>query len=222
MRTPIAPNTYAYCYSDIGFYMLAQLVERVSGEDLSDFMNRHFYRPMGLPTLCFKPLERFEPERIVPTEYDEKYRKALIHATVHDYSTAILGGVSGHAGNFGNANDVAALMQLYINGGFYGDKEFLNSETIQYFTQRTHAKSRRGLGFDKGIAGLTAPNASSEGFFGHTGFTGTTVWVDPEQELTFVFLANRVYPTYKNRKLITKGIRTRMLNSIYDAIITEK
>ncbi|MCC5945837.1 MAG: serine hydrolase [Bernardetiaceae bacterium] len=219
MRQAIAPNTYGYCYSDIGFYMLAQLVERISGEDLAAFMNKHFYRPMGLPTLCFKPLERFAPETIVPTEYDEKYRKTLIHATVHDYSTAILGGVSGHAGNFGNANDVAALMQLYINGGSYGGNDFLQKQTIDYFTARVHAKSRRGLGFDKGIAGLTAPKASSEGFFGHTGFTGTTVWVDPEQELIFVFLANRVYPTYKNRKLITKGIRTRMLNAIYDAMI---
>ncbi len=226
LEAPLNQNK-AYRYSDLGFYLLAELVKELSGMSLDEYMDHHFYKPMGLHTMTFNPLKKFEKSRIVPTENDTLFRQQLIHGHVHDPGAAMLGGVSGHAGLFSNALDMAVMMQLFLQKGYYAGHQFLEPNTINEFTkaQFLDNDNRRGLGFDKpGIDQDSFPackNASSNSF-GHTGFTGTFAWADPEEDLVFVFLSNRIHPSASNRKLIDMNIRAEIQQAIYDAILKNK
>ena len=174
--------------------------------------------------MTYLPLQKFHKSVIVPTEKDDYYRNQLIHGYVHDMGAAMLGGVAGHAGLFANANDVAKIMQMYLQKGFYGGRRYLNAETVDKFNTRYYEnkKVRRGLGFDKPQLN---PNVKatcgcvSEESFGHSGFTGTYTWADPKSEIVYVFLSNRVYPNMENRGLIRSNMRTKIQQTIQDAII---
>lgn len=211
-----------YVYSDLGMIMLRVMIERVSGNNFEDFLDTHFYKPMGLKYLTFNPRLKFLKEQIAPTEKDPDFRKGVLQGYVHDPSAALLGGVSGHAGLFSNASDLAEIGQMLLNYGFYNGKRLLKAQTVIEFTARQHEGSRRGLGFDKPETepGKSSPASShaSALCFGHTGFTGTCMWVDPPSGLVYVFLSNRVYPSAENRKLITKNVRTEIMDAFYEAI----
>ncbi len=217
----------SYRYSDLGFYLLRYIVEDVSGMSMDAYLRKTFYDPMGLQSNTFHPLQHFPASRIVPTEDDQSFRKQLIHGHVHDPGAAMMGGVSGHAGLFSNALDVAAIMQMLLNHGHYAGTQFLDTATIAEFTRRQFPlnHNRRGIGFDKPLpnnqnGGPTAREASDESF-GHSGFTGTYAWADPKYDLVYVFLSNRVYPNASNRKLISMGIRTDIQKVIYQMIHQE-
>ena len=177
---------------------------------------------------CFNPLQKFELERIAPTENDIVFRKQLVHGYVHDPAAAMLGGVAGHAGLFSNANDLAKLMQLYLNAGTYGNEQYFSAETMKTFSTCANCTNgnRRGLGFDKPETREEKPSPvsryASPSSFGHSGFTGTLVWVDPEYNLVYIFLSNRVYPDAANNKLVEMNIRTRIQDEIYKIIIGEE
>lgn len=213
-----------YRYSDLGYYFLQIIIEKQTGVPLEHFVDSVFYKPMGLATTGYLPAERFGLEEIVPTEYDMAFRKQLVHGDVHDPGAAMNGGVGGHAGLFSNANDLAKVMQMFLTG-VYGDHRFLSDSVLSAYTDCLYCKdpeidNRRGLGFDKPVTdGDGGPTCSciSLASFGHTGFTGTIAWADPEQEIVYVFLSNRVYPDAQNKKLITLGIRTEIMQAIYDA-----
>ena len=174
--------------------------------------------------MTYLPLEKFNKSEIVPTEIDDYYRNQLVHGYVHDMGAAMLGGVGGHAGLFANANDVAKIMQMYLQKGFYGGRRYLKEETVNKFNHRYYAnqKVRRGLGFDKPELNPSV-NATcgcvSDESFGHSGFTGTYTWADPKSGIVYVFLSNRVYPNANNRGLITSNVRTKIQQTIQDAII---
>jgi beta-N-acetylhexosaminidase len=210
-----------YKYSDLGFYLLKELVEAVSGESFESFLNRNFYLPMQLNSMTFNPLSKFSRSMITPTESDVVFRKQLVHGYVHDPGAAMLGGVAGHAGLFANALDVTAMMQMFMDFGMYGGVRYLDSMTVSKFVSKQYTNNRRGLGFDrptgdKGI-GNCSDQASRESF-GHTGFTGTFAWADPKHGLVVVFLSNRVYPDAENKKLMTMEIRKKVQELAYKAI----
>lgn len=212
-----------YVYSDLGFIMLRKVVENISNQSFESYVNDNFYKPLNLANMVFNPLNKgIEKEKIAPTENDTIFRKQLLQGTVHDPGAAMLGGISGHAGLFSNANDVAVIMQMLLNGGTYGNIRVLKSSTIDLFTKRQTKKSRRGLGFDKPETdphkiSPTGKNCSPLAF-GHTGFTGTCAWADPKNELVYVFLSNRVNPLAENTKLAQMNIRTRIQDLIYEAV----
>ncbi|WP_291727470.1 serine hydrolase domain-containing protein [Bernardetia sp.] len=213
-----------YKYSDLGFVLTPEIIENLTEKEFSSFVQDNFYTPLSAPTLTFNPLEKFSRTRIVPTEYDSTYRKTLVWGRVHDEAAAMRGGVSGHAGLFGNANDVAKILQMFLNGGTYGETTFFKPTTIAEFTkcQFCEEGNRRGLGFDKPLLewnmnGNTAKDASALSY-GHFGFTGTMVWIDPANEMIFIFLSNRVYPTRESKMLMQLNTRTRIQQVIYDAM----
>lgn len=213
-----------YVYSDLSYYLYPQIIPRLTGKDFPTFLKDTFYKPLGANTLTYNPREQFALSRIVPTEYDSLYRKTLIHGRVHDEGGSMLGGISGHAGLFGTAQDLGKLMQMYLQKGFYGGKRYLNESTVNQWTSYPFSieeNSRRGIGFDKPDrkrAGISASPSASPSSFGHSGFTGTYTWVDPEQQLVYVFLCNRVYPTRNNSKLYDLNVRTNINEAIYQAI----
>lgn len=212
---------YDYKYSDLGFYILKRLVERVLNEPIDQFLERQFYKPLGLERLCFKPKRIFAESEIAPTEEDTLFRKSLVRGNVHDPGAAMFGGVGGHAGLFGNALSLAILMQMNLNYGYYGGRYFHLPQTIEQFSQRIFPRNRRGLGWDKPYLwskdGPTSGLCSKE-TFGHTGFTGTCVWADPKYKLIFVFLSNRVYPDPENSLLIKNNVRPRIHDMVYQAM----
>lgn len=214
-----------YVYSDIGFILLKQCIENLSAQSLDKFVESNFYKPLGLQTTCFNPLNRFDLSRIVPTEKDDYFRSQLIHGYVHDPGAAMLGGVSGHAGLFSNAGDLAVIMQMLLNGGEYGGIRYLDENTVKEFTKQQFPMegNRRGIGFDKPDLenrdnGPTC-TSTSELSFGHTGFTGTYAWADPKYNLVYIFLSNRIYPTAKNDKLIKMKVRKEIQKIIYNAVL---
>lgn len=213
-----------YVYSDIGYYYTKKIIEQLTKTSLNDYLQNTFYTKMGLRSLCYKPLLTFDKKNIVPTENDTKFRKQLLQGYVHDPGAALLGGVAGHAGLFANATDLAALMQMYLNKGKYAGKQWLDSNTVKEFTQACLycPKNRRGLSFDKPEPDFKKESpvtkACSVLSFGHSGFTGTLVWADPENGLVYVFLSNRVYPNADENKLAKSGIRTQIHKLFYDAI----
>jgi CubicO group peptidase (beta-lactamase class C family) len=214
-----------YFYSDLGFYLFRVMIERFSGQKFENYVDSCFYKPLGAYTLCFKPLKRFDKDIIVPTENDIVFRRQIIHGYVHDPGAAMLGGVSGHAGLFATANDLAKFMQMLLNGGKYGGQRYLSNEIIKKYTScfACNNGNRRGLGFDKpqkdtAEIGPTMKGISLESF-GHSGFTGTIVWADPSTGILYIFLSNRVYPDSFNNKLIEMNVRTNVQKAIYDAII---
>ncbi len=210
-----------YRYSDLGMYLMARLVKEKTGKSLDRYVEDVFYKPMGLKSTLYNPLRRFDRKRIVPTELDKYFRRAKIHGHVHDMGAAMIGGVSGHAGLFGTANDMAALMQMLLNKGKYGGKQYLKPETVQLFTTRHPRSSRRGIGFDmREIDASKSQNVSQKAdyaTFGHLGFTGTAVWADPTHNVITIFLSNRTYPSMNNYRLNKKDIRPRIQEVIYRA-----
>lgn len=211
-----------YVYSDLGMIMLRFVIERVTEMKFEDFLHKTFYQPMGLKFLTFNPLNKFSKSQIVPTEKDPDFRKGVLQGYVHDPSAALLGGVSGHAGLFSNAYELSEIGQMLLNYGFYNGKRFLQQSTILEFSSRQRKESRRGLGFDKAenSPGKSSPVSSmaSDNCFGHTGFTGTCLWIDPDKEIVFVFLSNRVHPSAENKLLISKNVRTDIMDVIYNAL----
>ncbi|PRY89179.1 glycoside hydrolase family 3 N-terminal domain-containing protein [Mongoliibacter ruber] len=213
---------YGYVYSDLTMYLMQELVERITNQSLDEFVSQNFYEPLGIHTMTFNPTQKIPINGIAPTEDDITFRKRLVQGYVHDQGAAMYGGVAGHAGLFGKANDLAVMMQLMLNGGKYGDVELLDDKTIKEFTKRQSSQSRRGWGWDKpepekgkgGSAGVLA----SKSTFGHTGFTGTCVWADPEHDLIYIFLSNRVHPNANNNILLKDGIRTEIHDIIYRAM----
>lgn len=217
-----------YVYSDLTFIITPEIIEKLSGEKWNEFVTENIYRKLGSFDLSFNPYAKYPLSRIVPTEYDSLFRKQQLHGTVHDEGAAMLGGISGHAGLFGTASDLTKLMELYRRMGEYGGEQIIGSEVMKEYTKVQYPENdnRRGLGFDKPLLNNSelsqkeaypAKSASSSSF-GHSGYTGTFVWVDPEKEITFVFLCNRVYPTRNNTLLYDMNIRSDILQAIYDSI----
>ena len=213
-----------YKYSDLGYYILKKTLEKQYNKPLNDLIEDNFYAALGANRTSYLPLNKFQKNDIVPTEKDTYFRNQLLQGYVHDMGAAMLGGVGGHAGVFSNANDVAKIMQMYLQNGYYGGKRFLKSTTVKKFNQRYYEDQniRRGLGFDKPQLDpeieATCGCVSDESF-GHSGFTGTYTWADPKSKIVYVFLSNRVYPTMENNSLITENIRTRIQQVIQDAIL---
>jgi len=171
--------------------------------------------------MTYNPLLKLPREIIAPTENDNYFRKNLIWGTVHDQGAAMMGGVGGHAGLFSNANDLAILLEMNLQNGNYGGHKFFNTSVVPEFTKRQSTHSRRGLGWDKPDPDGNGPtsNMASAATFGHTGFTGTGAWVDPQNQLIYIFLSNRVYPDAGNSKLVKYNIRTRIHDVIYKSIV---
>lgn len=217
-----------YKYSDLGYYFLKEIVEKISGKSLENYVAQNFYEPMGMTTTGFLPTNRFNKSEIIPTEDDNYFRNQLIHGDVHDPGAAMQGGVGGHAGVFSDAEDLAKIWQMYLNEGSYGGVKFIEPQTIQEFTKCQYCLpdykgNRRGIGFDKPVRGDEGgPTCSCVSYasYGHTGFTGTISWADPEENLIYIFLSNRIYPTAENRKLITMNVRTDIMEVIYNSIQT--
>ncbi len=217
-----------YIYSDLFFVMAPAVITRLSGLNYTDYLDQNFYRPLGATTVTYLPSQKFPDDQIIPTEYDSYYRKRLIHSSVHDESAAVLGGISGNAGLFASANDLAKIVQMYVQYGTYGGKEYLKRATIEEFNRVQFPKNnnRRGLGFDKPLIdnkkfdrenSYPCPAVSPQSF-GHSGFTGTFFWADPANELIYIFLSNRVYPTRENNKISELNVRTDILQIVYEQL----
>ena len=221
LTTRIKPGN-KYKYSDVGYYHLKQIIEEITDEKLNEFVLNSFYKPMGLTTMRYLPLNYFDKNRIVPTEQDNYFRNQLVHGHVHDMGAAMTGGVNGHAGLFSNATDLTALMQMLLNGGVYGGVKYLEKETIEEYTSCQFCpKNRRGAGFDKPVTDLDGgPTCDlvSLKSFGHSGFTGTYTWADPEHGINYTFLSNRVYPSAENWKIVKMNIRTDIQRLIYESV----
>ena len=217
-----------YVYSDVSFVFAPMVVKNISGIDFTDFLDQNFYRPLGANTITYLPLEKFNIEQIIPTEYDGTFRKRLIQGSVHDESAAMVGGISGNAGLFASANDLAKLVQMYVQGGTYGGKQYLKKSTLDTFNtvQYPQMGNRRALGFDKPLIDnykYSRENAypcisATPQSFGHSGFTGTFFWADPTNGLVYIFLSNRVYPSRNNNKISEMNVRTDLLQVLYEEI----
>lgn len=209
-----------YVYSDVSMLFMQEVVENITAVPLNIYVQQHFYTPLGMQTAGFLPLFRFTPDRIIPTENDKEYRMSLLDGYVHDPTSALLGGVAGHAGLFASANDVAILYQMVLNRGSYGGTQYFKPEVVDLFTSKQSPVSRRGLGFDRWdpIADRHYPSKlASDQTYGHTGFTGTCIWVDPKYNLVYIFLSNRVNPSVGS-KLGSLNIRPRIQDVVYEAI----
>ena len=215
-----------YKYSDLGFYFVPDIVESITNQSFESYLQENFFEPLNLNHICFKPLNKHDMNNIVPTEDDKYFRNQLLCGDVHDQTAALFGGVSGHAGLFSNARDLAVMMQLLLNGGYANGTQFISEETINYFTSAPFAdnENRRGIGFDKPELDpeakyYTPSKQSSMASYGHTGFTGTFAWADPANNLIVIFLSNRVYPTSDNNKLSKLNIRTEIHDLFYKAVL---
>lgn len=221
VREKPARTPYDYRYSDMGFYMMQHLAEKMLNQPIEDFLEQNLYEPLGATSTGYQPLLKFPLRQIAPTENDKIFRKALLIGTVHDQGAAMHGGIAGHAGLFSNANDLAKLGQMLLQEGQYGGVQYYRPEVVKLFTAKQYENSRRGLGWDKATPGdWNGPTSyyASGRTFGHTGFTGTCIWVDPEFNLVYIFLSNRVHPDMTNNKLLTANIRSRIQDVIYEAI----
>lgn len=214
----------SYKYSDLGFYLIPEAIENVVNCPFEDYVRKDFYNSLGLSTTGFLPRERYSLERIVPTEDDKVFRMQLLQGDVHDPGAAMLGGVSGHAGLFSNANDLGIIAQMLLQEGQYAGIRYIQPGTIHDFTHQQFPlnDNRRGVGFDKPLPeydneGPACRSASPESY-GHTGFTGTYLWIDPATGLTFIFLSNRIHPDAENFKLSKWNIRPKIHQIFYDAI----
>jgi beta-N-acetylhexosaminidase len=221
LNSPLKPDQ-GYVYSDLHYYLYPQLVQKITGQKMEDFVG-DMYKKIGANSLGYLPLKRFSKKEIVPTEYDSLFRNVLIHGYVHDEGAAIFGGVSGHAGLFGNANDLSKLMLLYLQKGSFGGENILNSRVVEDYTSYQFPQdNRRGLAFDKPDPTgkvMNAPKLASAASFGHSGFTGTYTWVDPQVNMLYVFLSNRVYPTRDNGKISSMNIRTAIGDAVYKSLL---
>ncbi|MCY1634585.1 serine hydrolase domain-containing protein [Marinifilum sp. D737] len=217
-----------YQYSGLSFYVFPKMIEDLSGKAYDDYIKDEFYKPLGAFTLDFNAYKRFSEKKIIPTENDKVFRNTLLTGYVDDEGCAMMGGISGNAGLFSSANDLAKMIQMYVQMGEYGGHRFISEKTMKEFTKTQFPENdnRRGLGFDKPLFGndtlsikdcYPAYGASSDSF-GHSGFTGTFVWADPEKQLVYIFLSNRVHPSRESREIYRKNIRTAIHQGIYDAI----
>ena len=219
-------ETRDYRYSDLAFYISNRTVENLTSHQVDIYAKENFYDRLGLRTTTFNPLQKFDKNRIPPTEQDSYFRMTKIHGTVHDMGAAMLGGVSGHAGLFSNSRDLAILMQMLLNKGYYGGYNFLKPTTVEQYTRRHWASSRRGLGFDlKELNPDKTENMSeyaSRNSFGHLGFTGTAAFADPDNDIIYIFLSNRTYPSMRNNKLGKNNYRPKIQSLIYKSLIPEE
>ncbi|MCD4793115.1 MAG: serine hydrolase [Bacteroidales bacterium] len=208
-----------YKYSDLGFILFHKMIEDLTKEQQEDYVRENFYNKLGANTLGYLPLEHYSKNDIVPTENDNFFRKQLIQGYVHDYAAAMTGNVNGHAGIFSNANDLAKLLQMYLGYGKYGGERYLNKRTIKLFSTCVFCKTgnRRGLGFDKPLRPTGGPSSqfASDESFGHSGFTGALVWIDPKYDFIYIFLSNRIHPTSENNKLLKMDVRTKVQDLFY-------
>ena len=221
-----------YKYSGLPFLLFPKIITTISGNNYRDFVQEQFYKPLGASTLGFIPKTKNFTNNIVPTEVDDFFRKSLTQNWVHDENAALMGGVSGNAGLFASALDLAKIMQMYCNYGYYNYKQYISKRTLKEFTKVQFPKNnnRRGLGFDKPLLGndtlsiskaYPAPEVSAESF-GHSGFTGAFVWADPKHDLVFIFLSNRVYPNRSHRNIYTLNIRPKVQQVFYQAMHKSK
>lgn len=215
-------HTKKYRYSDLGFYYLPKLIQQQMGKTIDRFVQDNFYKPLGMDYTLYNPLKKFNKSQVVPTQDDRIFRQQIVQGFVHDPGAAMLGGVSGHAGLFSNANDLAKLGQMLLNQGSYGGQHYLQPKTLTVFNKayfkRKH--NRRALGFDKpalqkGDPGPTCQSASQISF-GHSGFTGTYFWIDPKYQSVYIFLSNRTFPDQNNPKLLKNDIRTKIQQEFYN------
>ena len=218
LRNPLKEKKYVY--SDLCYYFMQPIFEKITGQSLDQYVKTTFYEAMGLQNITYKPLNFYPKERIAPTEEDQYFRKQLLWGYVHDPGAAMLGGVAGHAGIFSNATDLASIMQLFLNHGSYAGHQFFDEATVREFTQAQFPGNKRGIGFDRPNAkgGGTCDELASQQSFGHSGFTGTLAWADPKNEVVFVFLSNRVHPSQDNWKLRDMGIRTNIQHIVYEIV----
>ncbi|WP_242203417.1 serine hydrolase domain-containing protein [Aestuariivivens insulae] len=219
-----------YLYSGLASLIYPQLIENITGEDYQSYLQNHFYRPLGCETLGYLPSTKAFKNTIVPTENDSIFRNTLTQGWVHDENAALFGGVSGNAGLFATTKDLAIYMQMLLQKGTYAGKHYFKTSTVEEFTRIQYPENdnRRGLGFDKPLIGndtlsikeaYPAPQVSPKSF-GHSGFTGTFVWADPDNELVFIFLSNRVYPTRTHRNIYDLNIRPALQQVFYTANLT--
>ena len=223
---PLTPGR-KFVYSDLSMYITRRIEDEITKIPLDQYMKVNFYAPMGLQRVTFNPLQNgFSVTDCMPTENDLLFRKQVIRGYVHDPGAAMMGGVSGHAGIFANASDLASLMQMLLNGGTFAGKRFLDQSTIDFFTKKQSTISRRGYGFDKPEPDPNKTNPCSDeaplSTYGHTGFTGTCIWVDPENHLVYIFLSNRVNPNAENWKLVSMGVRSDIQSTVYKALKNAK
>lgn len=226
-QRPINPKG-EYLYSDIGLILLHRAIGNTIARPQDEYVAENFYSRLGMYNTMFNPYKKLSLDRIVPTEYDVFFRKQLVWGYVHDPAAALMGGIAGHAGLFSTANDLAKLMQMFLNGGFYGGEQFLPASTIDEFTGCVNCMNgvRRGIGFDKPEVDPKESNHVSKMAtslsFGHAGFTGALVWADPAYDLVYIILSNRVFPEAENSKLLEMDIRTNIQDVVYQAIIDEQ
>ncbi|MFB9864024.1 glycoside hydrolase family 3 N-terminal domain-containing protein [Rufibacter immobilis] len=216
-----ANGKFEYRYSDLGLHIMKRIAERLLNQPLPDFLEQNFYAPLGTSTLTFNPLDKFLKEQIAPTAPTSAYKTDTpLQGTVHDGNAALLGGKAGHAGLFSNANDLAILMQMDLQNGNYGGQQYFKTPVVTEFSQNTSKDSRRGLGWDKPEPEGNGPTSDLAPLstFGHTGFTGTGTWLDPENNIIYIFLSNRVYPDAENDKLLKYNIRTRIHDVVYQSL----
>jgi beta-N-acetylhexosaminidase len=225
IKTSELRKQLSYKYSDLPYYILKKYLEEFYGMGLENLAQHNLYESLGAVNTTYLPLEKFSKASIAPTEEDDYFRMQKVQGYVHDQGSAMLGGVSGHAGLFSNSNDVAKIMQMYLWDGFYGGKRYFSPETMQAFNTCYYCEDdvRRGVGFDKPQLGDSGPTCGcvSMTSFGHSGFTGTFTWADPSEEIVYVFLSNRTYPSADNRKIIKSNLRSNIQEVIYEAIETE-
>ncbi|MEQ9219604.1 MAG: serine hydrolase domain-containing protein [Cyclobacteriaceae bacterium] len=217
-----------YIYSDLFFYLVPEIVANLTGMGYEDFLRYHYYDSLGAATIGFNPLENYDASAIVPTEIDTFFRMENIHGTVHDEGAILMKGVSGHAGLFANADDLARVWKMLLQGGEYEGRRYLKAATIELFSsyQYPSNESRRGLGFDKPLLEYdpklsSVAEKASVYSFGHSGYTGTFVWVDPKYDLLYIFLSNRVYPTRDHRAIYELNVRPQVHSWLYDLILPE-
>jgi beta-glucosidase-like glycosyl hydrolase/CubicO group peptidase (beta-lactamase class C family) len=226
-KSPLSEDKYHY--SDLGFIIMPEIISKLSGQEWYDFLTMNIYDKIGAGDIVFNPWKNYPLTRIIPTEYDSLFRRQQLRGTVHDEASAMLGGISGHAGLFATANDLMKLMELFHRSGYYGGEQLIAKEVIKKYTavQFPEKNNRWGIGFDKPLLnnGDTAPGeayptkGASASSFGHSGFTGTFAWVDPDHGLCYIFLSNRVFPSRDNTLIADLDIRTGILQALYDSII---
>jgi CubicO group peptidase (beta-lactamase class C family) len=217
-----------YLYSGLSFYLYPEIISNLTGQPYESYLKNTFYKPLGATTITFNAYKHFPLKRIVPTEMDDFFRMEQLRGFVHDEGAAMMGGVSGNAGLFGTANDLAKLFQMYLQKGYFAGRRYISEKTMNEFSriQFPDNENRRGLGFDKPqidndkneLRDAYPAVSSSKNSFGHSGYTGTFAWADPDNGLLFIFMSNRVFPTRENSKLYKLNIRTAMHQAIYDCI----
>jgi CubicO group peptidase (beta-lactamase class C family) len=217
-----------YTYSDLTFIITPEIIKNISGQEWYEYVSSNIYHKIGAFDLVFNPYPDYPLSRIIPTEYDSLFRKQQLRGNVHDETAGMLGGISGHAGLFATSNDLMKLMELYRRMGNYGGEQLIDRSVLEEYTRVQFPENfnRRGLGFDKPLLNNSElPHdkayptyGASPSSFGHSGYTGTFVWVDPEKEVSYVFFSNRVYPTRNNNLISDLSIRGSILQAIYDSI----